>query len=92
MNYQKSSYYNKLVCVEQLEAGEVQIGCQYDFDIIESSINKLNPKSNEVMHMLIKGYEYSEIAEHMNINIGTVKSIIHNSRNKLRKVYGQDLN
>ena len=38
------------------------------------------------LKMFIRGYKYCEIAERMNIPIGTVKSRIHIARTKLREI------
>lgn len=37
--------------------------------------------------MFLSGYSYKEIAQHMNIPIGTVKSRIHLGKKQIRKVY-----
>lgn len=37
--------------------------------------------------MFLSGYSYKEIAKHMNIPIGTVKSRIHLGKKQIRKVY-----
>ena len=39
------------------------------------------------IQMLLAGYSYKEIAQHMNIPIGTVKSRIHLGKKQIRKVY-----
>lgn len=47
----------------------------------------LLPKECSIpLKMLTRGYRYYEIAELMNIPIGTVKSRIHIARTKLRKL------
>jgi len=37
--------------------------------------------------MFLSGYSYKEIAKHMNIPIGTVKSRIHLGKKQILKVY-----
>ena len=39
------------------------------------------------IRMLLSGYSYKEIASHMDIPIGTVKSRIHLGKKQMRKVY-----
>ncbi len=92
LNTLKSSSHRNLVLVEQLNEGFTVPGSSFDHDVIMKSIDELTQKHREVMQLLIAGYGYHEIAERKDLNIGTVKSIIFYSRNKLRKVYGQDLN
>ena len=46
------------------------------------------PESYEKpIKMFLSGYSYKEIAKHMNIPIGTVKSRIHLGKKRIRKVY-----
>ena len=52
---------------------------------IYKCINSLSPKSREPFQMYINGYRYDEIAMHLQIPIGTVKSRINYARNKLKK-------
>jgi len=47
-------------------------------------INALPPKSKEPFVMYSDGYSYDEIASHLEIPIGTVKSRINYARTKLR--------
>lgn len=49
-------------------------------------INKVKPKYRIPFLMHYKGYEYQEIAEEMNIPIGTVKSRLYTARQKLTKL------
>ena len=48
-------------------------------EILEA-IEKLDPKLRTIFKMHLNGYKYNEIAGNMNINIGTVKSRIFNTR------------
>ncbi len=50
---------------------------------ISQKIDKLNDKLKTPFKMYISGYKYSEIAEHLELNIGTVKNRIFLSRKQL---------
>ncbi len=52
---------------------------------INGYIESLKPELKEVFLMHIAGYKYNDIAEKMNIPIGTVKSRIHKSRSMLKE-------
>ena len=51
---------------------------------IYQCINDLSSKCREPFKMFINGYTYEEIAAHLQIPIGTVKSRINYARNKLK--------
>jgi RNA polymerase sigma-70 factor (ECF subfamily) len=51
---------------------------------IEHQVNKLSEKSRIPFLMHFNGYQYNEIAEELNIPIGTVKSRINYARKKLK--------
>ena len=51
---------------------------------ITQNIEQLKDKYRIPFNMHIKGYKYKEIAEELNLNIGTVKSRIFHSRKQLR--------
>ncbi|MCB0795628.1 MAG: RNA polymerase sigma factor [Flavobacteriales bacterium] len=50
---------------------------------IERSLERLDPAFREPFTMHHEGFKYHEIAEHLNIPIGTVKSRIHQARQRL---------
>ena len=50
-------------------------------------IGRLPAAYEKPIKMLLSGYSYKEIAEQMNIPIGTVKSRIHLGKKQIRKVY-----
>lgn len=53
---------------------------------VTQSIELLSEKSKEPFVMFLEGYRYKEIAESLDIPIGTVKSRIRFARTKLRKI------
>lgn len=55
---------------------------------INGCIKKLSKKSKKPFLMHIEGYQYNEIAERLNIPIGTVKSRINFARTKLKVIMG----
>ncbi|MEN9948276.1 MAG: hypothetical protein RL106_1099 [Bacteroidota bacterium] len=50
---------------------------------IMKAINQLSPEYKKPFQMILDGYHYEEIAQEMNIPIGTVKSRIFHARQKL---------
>jgi RNA polymerase sigma factor (sigma-70 family) len=59
---------------------------------IESHINKLDDEFRVPFKMHLKGYKYKEIANRLDLKIGTVKSRIFFSRKKLMESLGPDYN
>lgn len=57
----------------------------YDYKLMNTMISKLDKQSRFLFGMYISQYKYEEIAEEMNIPIGTVKSKIHYIRLDLKK-------
>jgi len=53
------------------------------------SIDRLEEEYRLPVKMFYEGYKYREIAEKLNMNIGTVKSKIFFSRKKLEKMIGE---
>ncbi len=51
---------------------------------INNEMSSLNPKYKSVIEMCIAGFSYEEIAAHLNLPLGTVKSRIHLGRKELR--------
>jgi len=95
INYLRSSHYRQLIHdsdelnnyaapnggtggapYEQLEKKEL-------YEII----NLLPGAYEKPIKMFLSGYSYKEIAKHMNIPIGTVKSRIHLGKKQIHKVY-----
>ncbi len=52
---------------------------------IDRAMAKLNPEQATMLSKLVDGYSYEEIAEELNMNIGTVKATIHRSRELMRR-------
>ncbi len=55
-------------------------------DEISRSLERLDPAFRTPFTMHHEGYKYHEIAEHMGIPIGTVKSRIHQARQRLQEM------
>ena len=53
---------------------------------IKGCIKKLSPKSKMPFLMHVEGYQYNEIADSLDIPIGTVKSRINYARTKLKSI------
>lgn len=52
---------------------------------ITSLINSLSEAEKQTFSMFVSGYQYSEIAQQLNVPLGTIKSRIFNVRRKLTK-------
>jgi RNA polymerase sigma-70 factor (ECF subfamily) len=61
---------------------------------VQTAISKLSTKNQEVINLFIRGISYEDIAERLQLPIGTVKSRIHHARKILRKKvrYPSELN
>ncbi len=53
-------------------------------DEIMLSIQRLQPKSQEVLQYILKGYRYDEIADELVLPLGTIKSRIYFARKELK--------
>ena len=60
------------------------LDCNVDTHEIIFAINSLPVEYSRVFLLYSDGYKYHEIAEQLNIPIGTVKSRIHTARNRLQ--------
>lgn len=58
--------------------------CPYDCEDIIATVESLPPMQAAMVKLRIVGYKYYEIAENMNVPIGTVKSALNSARNTLR--------
>lgn len=52
---------------------------------ITSLINSLSEAEKQTFSMFVSGYQYGEIAQQLNVPLGTIKSRIFNVRRKLTK-------
>ena len=95
INYLRSSHYRQLTHdseeLSNYPAGNGEShGAPYDqlekkelYEIIDM----LPGTYEKPIKMFLSGYSYKEIAKHMNIPIGTVKSRIHLGKKQILKVY-----
>ncbi|MFO7874520.1 MAG: RNA polymerase sigma factor [Bacteroidales bacterium] len=56
---------------------------EYSEKEIKHAIAQIKPEQRQPFEMYNKGYKYKEIADHLNLSIGTVKSRIFFTRKKL---------
>jgi len=52
-------------------------------DEIMKQLDTLRPNYKSLLHMIMNGYQYDQIAEHYKLPLGTVKSRIHLARKEL---------
>lgn len=90
-NYRYSSIRNKCLDLdnEEIYIDQTRCICSCDPDSvysaleIEQNIEELKDKYRVPLEMLIRGYKYKEIADGLNLKIGTVKNRIFLSRRQL---------
>lgn len=56
---------------------------------LNNAVNQLTPDYKKPFMMHFEGYKYEEIAEEMEVPIGTIKSRIHLARKRLKKIIYQ---
>ncbi len=87
--YRKKRRYN-IVSIEEspqfLSDYDVDSGAEYNLfsQEINSAIEQLNPKSQEIIGLCRAGLSYKEMAENLNLPLGTIKSRIHMARKALQ--------
>ncbi len=96
INFLRSSHHRQLIHdTDELnhyspQTGDPQEG-QPDEQLIKKELHELVKLLPGVystpIHMILNGYSYKEIAEQMNIPIGTVKSRIHLGKKRIRQIY-----
>lgn len=59
---------------------------EYSHNEILDLLESLDDKHKEPLKMYITGYKYYEIAEHLDMKLGTIKSRIYFTRKKLRSL------
>jgi len=55
--------------------------------LVKKLIENLSTKTKQPFKMYVNGYSYNEIAQYLNIPVGTVKSRINFARTKLKQYY-----
>ncbi|MCK4748258.1 MAG: sigma-70 family RNA polymerase sigma factor [Bacteroidales bacterium] len=96
INYLRSSHYRLLV----YDTNEINLYSDFDEDHgnlppdekllrkeLQEIVSLLPGVYKKPIRMLLSGYSYKEIAQQMDIPIGTVKSRIHLGKKQIRKVY-----
>lgn len=81
----KQAIFNKDVQEFVLISRPAETGPESDFNFREltSMVNSLEPEFRIPFQMHDSGYKYQEIADELGLHLGTVKSRIHFSRQKL---------
>ncbi len=84
MKHNPNSITESTYQVQELSVAQsVQADQLIRADQVTESLDCLSQRHREVMDMRIAGFKYEEIAEELSINIGTVKSAIFKSRERL---------
>lgn len=73
----------KMAIAKNLDSGFESTESYYTQNEIYKSVNNLNNELKKPFIMYVDGFKYREIADELNINIGTVKSRIHTARQRL---------
>lgn len=68
-----------------LQSGMTEADSAIDLQEITKAIKSLNKEIRTPFSMYISGYKYNEIAERLNLQLGTVKSRIFTARQELQK-------
>jgi len=68
------------------DKGSISPESAFSGNEIEKAINALNDEYRLPFQMHVDGYKYEEIAENLNLKLGTVKSRIFFARQKLMSV------
>ena len=99
-DYRKRKRINEIICDEsyfhQFEANFLQSSDKADENYylkeITKQINSICDDQRIPFEMFLDGYKYKEIAQKMNISLGTVKSRIFFTRKKLQRSLADYLN
>lgn len=73
----------KMAIAKDLDSGFESTESYYTQNEINKSVESLNEELKKPFIMYVNGFKYREIADDLNINIGTVKSRIHTARQRL---------
>jgi RNA polymerase sigma factor (sigma-70 family) len=72
-----------MAIAKNLDSGFESTESYYTQNEINKSVESLNEELKTPFMMYVDGFKYREIADELNINIGTVKSRIHTARQRL---------
>lgn len=94
-NYRRKTYSNAIFdksadCYEK--SSSVQLSdnrnnpvSQISYQEILTKIENLSEKTRDSFKMFTEGYQYSEIAQELNVPVGTIKSRIFNTRKQMMR-------
>ena len=82
----RKKYGNEQMSLEDIPDMAVTGGSEQADDTVDGILSLLPKGSAELLLLTMKGYKYSEIAERLDIPVGTVKSRLHNARSQFRSV------
>ena len=81
--------------IKDIAAGGLSVEDEVDSrelgEKVRRAVNQLRDSDRELIKMLFyQGMQYSEIAEKLNIPLGTAKSRVYDAKEKLRKIMGDE--
>jgi len=81
--------------IKDIAAGGLSVDDEVDSrelgERVRRAVNQLRDSDRELINMLFyQGMQYSEIAEKLNIPLGTAKSRVYDAKEKLRKIMGDE--
>ena len=80
----RKKYGNELVSLETIP--DIAETNDESNDIVHSILSLLSKESADLLLLTMQGYKQSEIASHLNIPVGTVKSRLHYARKQFRSM------
>jgi len=90
--YNLATKKQHLVSIDDSSVMEISVSESGDIDYIEQAIQTLPYKSRTVFVMAeIEGFSHKEIAEELDITIGTSKSQLNYAKTKLRNILSEYL-
>ncbi|NBC82183.1 MAG: sigma-70 family RNA polymerase sigma factor [Bacteroidetes bacterium] len=85
VNHKKVNYdKNSSMSANFTKTTQLNPESDYTMKEIQEKLNNLDEKHKTPLKMFLSGYKYQEIAEKLNLNMGTVKSRIFFSRQLLK--------
>ena len=88
----KAGYTGLIQAIDEVHAGGAPMTAEVARQVVEhfhrikepaSDVEKLTAREQEGLGLLVKGYLYKEISEHLHISMNTVRTYVHRIYEKL---------